>query len=233
MADLLARQPSAVGALNRLFGERPAQDLVALAVRDLFPGRLALTSSFGAEAVVLLHMVSEVAPALPVLFLDTGKHFAETLRHRDTLIRALGLTGVVNLVPDARALAETDPDGTLHAKNPDACCAVRKVAPLQAALKPFEAVMGGRRRAQSESRAALPVFEADGMRTRINPIAGWSDEDVALYIWRHQLPVHPLVEAGYPSIGCAPCTTRPVDGDGRSGRWAGFMKTECGIHGRA
>lgn len=224
MLDIPGRTPSAVGAL-------PARELIATAARDLFPGRIALVSSFGADSVALLHLVASVAPDLPVLFLDTGKHFAETLAYRREIAARLGLTNVIDLVPSAEALAADDPDGTLHTRDADACCMMRKVRPLYAALEGYDAWFTGRRRDQTFARNAMGVFEADGRRTKINPLAGWSQEDVDLYIWRHELPRHPLVAEGFASIGCEPCTSRPVSGaDARSGRWQGLSKTECGIH---
>jgi len=231
MLDVPGRASSAVGALDRLFGRLAPGDLIATAARDLFPGRVALVSSFGADSVALLHMAAEVDPAIPVLFLETGKHFSETLDYRDALVERLGLTNVVDLVPDGAELGAEDPEGDLHARDPDACCALRKVRPLYAALAGFDAWFTGRRRDQSFTRRAMPVFEADGPRTKINPLAAWSQEDVDSYIWRHELPRHPLVAEGYGSIGCAPCTSRVAGGeDARAGRWRGLSKTECGIH---
>ncbi|GAB5375635.1 MAG: hypothetical protein AcusKO_20970 [Acuticoccus sp.] len=172
MLDIPGRTSSAVGALDRLFGRLPASELIATAGRDLFPGRVALVSSFGADSVALLHLVASAAPDTPVLFLDTGKHFAETLAYRDALIERLGLTNVINLAPDAAALAARDPDGTLHGRNPDSCCVVRKVRPLQSALEHYDAWFTGRRRDQTFQRREMAVFEADGARTKINPLAG-------------------------------------------------------------
>ncbi len=231
MLDVPGRTSSAVGALDRLFGAMAAEDLMATACRDLFPGRIALVSSFGADSIALLHMASRVAPDLPVLFLETGKHFAQTLAYRERIVAKLGLTNVIDLAPSAEGLAAEDPDGTLHARDADACCSLRKVRPLYDALKGYDAWFTGRRRDQTFSRSRMAVFEADGERTKINPLAGWTQDDVDLYIWRHELERHPLVEAGYGSIGCEPCTSRPVaGGDARSGRWQGLSKTECGIH---
>lgn len=231
MLDVPGRTSSAVGALDRLFGRLPAKELIATACRDLFPGRVALVSSFGADSVALLHLVASVAPDTPVLFLDTGKHFAETLAYRDRLVAELGLTNLVNLTPDAGELRADDPEGTLHAREPDACCVTRKVRPLYKALEGYDAWFTGRRRDQTFQRNAMAVFEADGTRTKINPLADWSQEDVDLHIWRHELPRHPLVDKGFASIGCAPCTSAVAEGaDARSGRWQGLSKTECGIH---
>ncbi|MEM8855768.1 MAG: phosphoadenylyl-sulfate reductase [Pseudomonadota bacterium] len=217
------------GTLNARFAHRPAGDLVAMAAH-MFAGRLAVLSSFGADSAALLHLVAEAAPHLPVLFLDTGKHFPETLTHRRALADRLGLN-VVTVRPDAAAVSRTDPDGTLHASDPDACCGLRKVAPLESVLTGYDAWITGRRRHQTFARRAMPVFEADGPRTKVNPMARWSQEEVDAYLAEHDLPSHPLVADGFPSIGCAPCTKRPGEGaDARDGRWQGLQKTECGIH---
>ncbi|XWN33308.1 MAG: phosphoadenylyl-sulfate reductase [Devosia sp.] len=217
------------GTLNARFAHRPAGELVAMAAQ-LFKGRIAVLSSFGADSAALLHMVADAAPHLPVLFLETGKHFAETLTHRRALADRLGLN-VVDVRPDAATVTGADPDGTLHASNPDACCGLRKVAPLENVLQGYDAWITGRRRHQTFARHAMPVFEADGPRTKVNPMARWSQDEVDTYLFEHDLPSHPLVADGYPSIGCAPCTHRPADGtDARDGRWQGLQKTECGIH---
>jgi phosphoadenosine phosphosulfate reductase len=194
-------------------------------------GRVAVVSSFGAESAVLLHMVAQVAPATPVLFLDTLRHFPETLRYRDDLVERLGLTDVRNLEPDASGLAAQDAELTLAARDPDACCALRKTAPLQAALAAFDGWVSGRKRFQAATRATLQVVEADGPRLKFNPLATWDAGTLAAYAQVHELPAHPLVARGFPSIGCAPCTQPVADADDpRSGRWAGRAKIECGIH---
>lgn len=196
-----------------------------------FPGRLAVASSFGAESAVLLHVVAAVDPALPVIFLDTGQHFAETLAHRDRLVRRLGLTDVRTVSPDPDRLRLFDPDGRLWAHAAGHCCWLRKVEPLRRALRPFDAWVSGRKADQSATRAGLPVFEADGARVKINPLARWRRADVEAYLVRHDLPRHPLEAQGFPSIGCRPCTTRVGAGeDRRAGRWPGTPRTECGIH---
>ena len=194
--------------------------------------RVALVSSFGADSVVLLHMVAWLDRTLPVLFIDTEMLFPETLAYQDALARHLGLTDVRRVRPDAAALAGRDADGTLHRSDPDTCCALRKTAPLEAALAGFEAWITGRRRDQNGTRAVLDMFETDSAgRLKVNPLAYWGRADVRAYIDRHGLPRHPLVSRGYPSIGCAPCTTPVGDGeDERAGRWRGREKTECGIH---
>lgn len=194
-------------------------------------GRIAVVSSFGADSAVLLALVAELDPATPVIFIDTRQHFAETLAYRDTLVRALGLSNVRNVGPTDAALAEADPTAELWAYDPDACCRLRKVTPLDRALAPFEAWVTGRRRHQGLSRVALPVHEHVDGKAKLNPLAAWSAEQVEAEFERRALPRHPLSQAGYPSIGCATCTRAVAAGeDPRSGRWAGTGKTECGIH---
>ena len=199
---------------------------------DAFAGRIAVVSSFGAESAVLLHLVATVGPTTPVLMVDTGKLFADTLGYRDWLVHELGLTDVRTLHPDAAELADQDPTGDLHKLNPDRCCALRKVRPLERALAPFDAWISGRKRFQTASRAALPVTEIDAERVKINPLATWAKPDLDAYFAAHALPRHPLEAEGYLSIGCAPCTDRVRPGeDPRAGRWRGRAKEECGIHG--
>ncbi|MGB7698633.1 MAG: phosphoadenylyl-sulfate reductase, partial [Methylovirgula sp.] len=151
-----------------------AQKLLRLAIEDLFPRRIALVSSFGADSAVLLHMISEIDPATAVLFLDTLQLFPETLTYRDQLVEQLGLTNVVTLKPDEKLLAAEDPDKFLWAHNPDRCCEIRKVLPLAAALQPYDAWITGRKRFQAATRATLPLFEAEGTRVKINPLAAWT-----------------------------------------------------------
>jgi phosphoadenosine phosphosulfate reductase len=217
--------------LDRLYGRLPAQAVVALAVEDLFAGGIGAVSSFGADSAVLLHMIAEVDRHLPVVFLDTGKHFSETLDYRDALAADFGLTDIRVVGPDEAALARIDPTGKLHETDTDACCDLRKVEPMARGIAPFRAWFTGRKRFQASTRAALPVFEAVGPRIRINPLAHWTTADQADYMRAHRLRENPLVAYGYLSIGCFPCT-RPVQPgeDARSGRWAGQAKTECGIH---
>ncbi len=221
-------RPEALAA--RLTG-LPANEIIGQALHELFPGRIALVSSFGAESAVLLHVVSTIDPALPVLFLDTQKHFPETLDYRDRLVARLGLTDVRSIRPDPAMLATRDPIGDLHAQNPDRCCAIRKVLPLEQALESFDATFTGRKRFQGGLRSELPVVEPDGVRLKINPLARWSLDELKAHILAHDLPRHPLVERGFLSIGCAPCTDRvSAAEDSRAGRWRGQAKTECGIH---
>lgn len=204
---------------------------IAQAARLRFPGRVAVLSSFGAESAVLLHVAASVDPGLPVLFLDTGQLFPETLAHRDALVRRLGLTDVRSIRPEARALAAEDPDGELWLVEPDRCCSLRKVAPLAEALEGFDAVLTGRKRFQGGLRGSLDLEDEVDGRTHLNPLVDWSAADLAAHVRAHALPVHPLVAQGFRSIGCMPCTTRSApDEDARAGRWRGRGKTECGIH---
>ena len=221
-------------ALNRLterYSHLGSQDLLAVMILSEFPGRIALASSFGAESAVLLHMIARINRHIPVLFLDTGKLFGETLRYRDHLIDRLGLTGVVSIKPDPNLLREADPAGFLWQNNPDRCCYLRKVLPLERALTGFDAWITGRKRFQATSRERLPLIEATTTHIKVNPLAGWTQDETDGYLEAHDLPRHPLVEDGYLSIGCMPCTGRVAPGaDPRSARWAGLAKTECGIH---
>lgn len=232
MLDSPDRPAHAVAArLDARFGALSAADIVAAMVHDVFAGRIALVSSFGADSAAMLSLVAEVAPELPVLFLQTGKHFDQTLAHRQDLAARLGLTNVIDLYPEPLALRRRDPSGLLHRTDPDTCCEVRKAHPLNRALAGFDAWFTGRRRHQTFARRAMRVMEADGPRLKINPIARWDQADVDAFIEERALPRHPLVAAGYPSIGCEPCTKRPDPGeDARAGRWQDSEKTECGIH---
>ena len=208
-----------------------AKAVLRLAVKELFPGRIALVSSFGADSAVLLHMISEIDKATPVIFVDSGYLFPETLAYRDELVALLGLTDVRSVSATAEELQVLDPDSFLWSTDPDRCCAIRKTAPLGRAIDGFDAWITGRKRFQSDTRATLPLFETEGDRTKINPLAGWDATKLLAYLDEHGLPRHRLVTKGYPSIGCIPCTSavRPGE-DPRAGRWRGKAKTECGIH---
>ncbi|MDJ1016858.1 MAG: phosphoadenylyl-sulfate reductase [Paracoccaceae bacterium] len=218
--------------LNRRYAHHSGADVLAHALTDPQVGNAALVSSFGADAVVLLHMVSVIDRTTPVIFLDTEMLFPETLDYQREVADHLRLTNVQVHYPDREEVFLENPNNRLHTKNPDACCALRKTRPLQKALEPYEAWITGRKRYQGGSRVALPFFEAEGeSRIKINPLAHWTPEDVREYTQNNRLPRHPLVAKGYPSIGCAPCTTRVAEGeDLRAGRWRGFDKIECGIH---
>jgi phosphoadenosine phosphosulfate reductase len=201
------------------------------AVATASPGRVALLSSFGAESAVLLHMVSEVAPDLPVIFLDTGKLFPETLAYRDRLVEELGLTNLRIVHPDPDDLAATDPDGVLNTYNKDGCCRIRKTLPLEKAFAGFDVMISGRKRFHGALRTNLEFVSFDGGRLKVEPLAGFTALDLQTYMVRHHLPSHPLKLEGYRSIGCIPCTAPGgTDENPRAGRWAGEDKTECGIH---
>lgn len=191
---------------------------------------LALVSSFGAESVALLHLASRVKPDVQVIFIDTMLLFPETLTYQRDVARKLGLKKVRVLRAETHV---ADPDDTLHLRDPDACCDLRKTQVLDAALQDFDGWITGRKRYQSGQRADLPAFEVEEAsgRIKVNPLAHWTREDVQTYIEENNLPRHPLVARGYPSIGCAPCTTPVAPGeDPRAGRWRNSEKDECGIH---
>jgi phosphoadenosine phosphosulfate reductase len=224
-------QPERLRELRRHYSHLDGKDLLEKMIGEAFPGRIAVVSSFGAESVILLHMVAQIDPGTPVLFLNTGKLFPETLRYRDRLQAALGLTDLRALYPHPEDEHTHDPDGVLWNTDPDACCALRKVLPLRRALTGFDAQITGRKRFQTGARNAMQTLEISEGKFKINPLAGWDLERLAAYIETHKLPKHPLVRDGYPSIGCMPCTSRvQPGGDYRSGRWAGFDKDECGLH---
>lgn len=218
--------------LNARYRHHAATEVLRRAVSDPDLGRVALVSSFGAESVVLLHMISVVAPGLPVLFIDTRMLFPETLEYQREVATKLSLTDVRVIRAGDDLVAQNDPDGTLYQSNPDACCNFRKTVPLEAALSGFDAWITGRKRFQGGERQALEFFEPEPpSRLRVNPLAHWRAEDVQDYMIENNLPRHPLVAKGYPSIGCAPCTSPVKPGeDPRAGRWRGSEKTECGIH---
>jgi phosphoadenosine phosphosulfate reductase len=221
-----------VAALNARYRHHSATAVLEHALGDADLGRVALVSSFGAESVVLLHLVSVIAPETPVLFVDTRMLFPETLEYQREVAEKLHLCDLRTIRAPHPRVAFEDPDGTLHRFNTDACCAVRKVEPLERALKTFDGWITGRKRFQGNGREVVDFFEAEGdTRIKVNPLAHWGREDVADYMVNNRLPRHPLVARGYPSIGCAPCTSPVAEGeDPRAGRWRGTQKTECGIH---
>lgn len=226
----LALQDRAAG-LSARHGGRRAEDVLKAAIGTDFFGRIGLVSSFGTDAAVLLHMVAAIDPFVPVIFLDTGRHFPETLAYRDALVARLGLCNIQTVTPRPTALRADDPAGDLHARNPDLCCHVRKTLPMLAALRPLDCWITGRKRGQAATRAEMALFEAQDRWIKLNPLMDWSAADVAAYRARHDLPEHPLKARGYLSVGCAPCTRAVAPGeDARAGRWADSDKTECGIH---
>ncbi len=221
-----------VAVLNARYRHHGAVAVLERALSDPQVGRIALVSSFGAESVVLLHLVSIMDRNLPVLFIDTEMLFAETLAYQLELSERLRLTNVQTIRARREDIFLRDNESVLHLHDPDACCALRKVEPLQRALAGFDAWVTGRKRYQGATRADLDFFEAEGdSRLKVNPLVHWSTADMQEYIAENRLPRHPLVARGYPSIGCAPCTTRVSDGeDPRAGRWRDLPKEECGIH---
>lgn len=221
--------------LNRMFRGQDTLEMLSSVLKDNLAGDIAVVSSFGAESAVLLHLVAQVDKSVPVLFLDTDKHFPETLAYRDELVAFLGLTDVRILTPDAEEIAAKDENGLRWSWDPDGCCELRKVKPLAKALAEFDASITGRKAFQANTRAQLPRFELDNSdaqgRLKINPLIDWTAADIEAWFEEHDLPRHPLVAEGYPSIGCSPCTHKVAPGeDPRSGRWKGWDKTECGIH---
>ncbi|WP_424964639.1 phosphoadenylyl-sulfate reductase [Dinoroseobacter sp. S375] len=221
-----------VAHLNQRYRHHSATSVVERALGDPTVGRIALVSSFGAESVVLLHMIAKKAPKTPVLFIDTQMLFPETLAYQEEVARKLGLRRIEVIRAAPAALAAEDPDGLLHTRDTDACCDLRKTRPLETALEGYDAWITGRKRFQAGTRAALEFFEADGpARIKVNPLAHWDPADVQDYMINNRLPRHPLVAKGYPSIGCAPCTSPVKPGeDPRAGRWRDADKEECGIH---
>lgn len=220
VADLIARH-----------AELEAAPLLRVMAEQEFPGRLAVVSSFGTESAVLLSLVAAVAPRLPVIFLETGMHFEETRRYRDELVATLGLEDVRLVLPEAEQLARLDPAGQLCRVDPDACCHLRKVAPLRRVLVGFDAWVTGRKRYHGGLRGSLPTIEAADGKIKINPLASWSQARIEAAFESLALPRHPLAARGYRSIGCRPCTRPEGPGEPlRAGRWSHCGKTECGIH---
>ena len=231
LPERTARDLPRAEALDRaLRGASPAE-VIAAALNAVGRERLAVVSSFGTESAALLKVMADVDPAIPVVFLDTGWLFEETLAYRDTLIAALGLRDVRSIKPLEQTLTREDPDRELWFSDPDACCRIRKVEPLARALKPFSAWINGRKRFQGGARAEIPVVEDDGAKLKFNPFANVSREEIEAIYQLAKLPPHPLVASGYLSVGCMPCSSRTAPGeDERAGRWRGRAKTECGIH---
>jgi phosphoadenosine phosphosulfate reductase len=222
--------PAADG-LDRALRDASPAEVVAAALHTVGREHLAVVSSFGTESAALLKVMADVDPAIPVIFLDTGWLFEETLAYRDTLIATLGLRDVRSIKPLEDTLSQQDPDRELWFSDPDGCCRIRKVEPLSRALAPFSAWINGRKRFQGGARAAIAVVEDDGARLKFNPFANVSREQIQAIYATANLPPHPLAASGYLSVGCMPCTSRTSpDEDARAGRWRGRPKTECGIH---
>lgn len=230
---MLVHKIKNIDELNAKFEGAKPQEIVNWAVKEFAP-KIAMTSSFGPESGTLLHMVAQADPATPVLFLQTGYHFPETIAHRDALIKKIGLTNVVNLQADQEKKAElvARTEGLPYEQDPDECCRINKVEPLEKVIKDYDAWMSGIRRHQTDFRKSIQIIEEyEGEHYKISPLANFTSRDAWWYMKEHDLPQHPLWEKGYLSIGCWPCT-RPIQAgdDERSGRWAGKSKKECGIH---
>lgn len=217
--------------LQQRYGNLEGEELLEATIREAFPGRIALVSSFGAESAALAHMVSRIDPATPVVFVDTRRLFQETLAYRDELVDRLGLTNVQTVTPDPAREQILDPGKTLYARDADACCEFRKIEPMERGLRGYQAWITGRKRFHGGERSSLPALEPADWRLKINPLVNWTPRDITDYLAANDLPSHPLVSAGYASIGCVPCTTPVAAGeDPRAGRWRDTDKTECGIH---
>jgi phosphoadenosine phosphosulfate reductase len=231
LPELPARDLSRAGELDRALRDASPAEVIAAALNAVGREHLAVVSSFGIESAALLKVMADVDPAIPVVFLDTGWLFEETLAYRDTLIATLGLRDVRSIKPLEETLSREDGNRELWFTDPDACCRIRKVEPLARALAPFAAWINGRKRFQGGLRADIPVVEDDGARLKFNPFANVSREAIEAIYTGAKLPPHPLAASGYLSVGCMPCTSRTSpDEDARAGRWRGRAKTECGIH---
>ena len=216
---------------NTLHRKSDPQTVLRHALTDVQLGKTAILSSFGAESVVLLHMAAAVAKDTPVIFLETEMLFPETLQYQRDVAETLGLSDVRVISPDRSSVLTEDVDGLLHLADTDACCDLRKSRPLGQALQGFDGWITGRKQYQGGQRADLPLFEKEDRKIKVNPLARWDAKQVRDYIAAHDLPRHPLVARGYPSVGCMPCTTRVGEHESpRAGRWRNSAKTECGIH---
>jgi phosphoadenosine phosphosulfate reductase len=218
-------------ALNARFTDVPTGPMLRRLLAEGVLGHTAVVSSYGTESAVLLHLVAQADPTLPVIFVDTQKMFPETLAYREALIERLGLENALTISPNSTILAAKDDKGLRWSYDPDGCCAIRKVEPLRRAKTGLDSWISGRKAFQSHTRQNVARFEIDGGRLKLNPLGDWVKADLEGYFARYDLPRHPLEAAGYPSVGCAPCTSKVLPGeDPRAGRWRGWDKTECGIH---
>ena len=226
-----ARRAKRAGKLVDQYKGLSAEAALTKALTQDFKDQIVLSSSMGVDSAVLLHMISKIDPNMPVLFLETKKHFTETLAYRDLLTKTLGLTNVQSLTPDELEVASEDAADILYKTNKDACCDLRKVRPLERVVSKYAARITGRKRYQTPNRRNMEILEEGDNQLSLNPLAFWTAKDVTAYMRKHELPTHPLLELGYLSIGCAPCTTTVEEGeDPRAGRWRDTEKDECGIH---
>jgi phosphoadenosine phosphosulfate reductase len=232
---------ASLSRLQTFYGHLEAEELLRVMIKDEFKDRIALLSSFGADSALLISMVAKIDPATKILFLETRKHFTQTLEYVEQLKTQFGLTNLIYLTPNPKLIQNIDKEGTLWNSQPNRCCWLRKVEPLDRGIKEhgIEAVITGRKSYQTEDRSNLPSIELDEKGIfRINPLITWDKHKIRAAFEAEHLPQHPLVAEGYLSIGCEPCT-RPVKAgeNERAGRWAhtaempgGEQKTECGIH---
>jgi phosphoadenosine phosphosulfate reductase len=230
MVDMQELTDGTIQLANTQLDGAPPEEILAWAWTVLAPD-VAATSSFQTQSLPLLHLIARTVPDLPVYFLDTGFHFAETLAFRDALMAHLGVR-VVTLQPLLGHGGFKRQHGELYRTNPDLCCHLNKVEPWQQIKQGLRGWISGIRRDQTANRHDTPILtRAANGQIKVCPLAAWSEADIWRYIHRHDLPVHPLASQGYLSIGCAPCT-RPVTAgeESRAGRWAGTAKTECGLH---
>jgi phosphoadenosine phosphosulfate reductase len=217
--------------LNARFAGVDAAAMLRTLLDEGSLGRVAVVSSFGTESAVLLHLVAQADRTVPVVFVDTGKMFPETLSYRDALIRRLGFTDSRVVLPREDVLAAKDAQGLRWSYDPEGCCDIRKVEPMARAKDGLDTWISGRKAFQSVTRQNIARFEVDAGRLKINPLGDWVKADLEAYFAAHDLPRHPLEAEGYLSIGCQPCTSKVQPGeDPRAGRWRGWDKVECGIH---
>lgn len=230
-SDVNLEEARTIARINEKYERLSPLDILDHAFQESLFGEMCAVSSFGAESAVLLHMISVVSPSTPVVLIDTGKLFGETLRYSTLLQHRLGLEDVRHAHPKRAAVERLDPLGKLSGQAPDQCCQLRKTDVLERALAPFDTWINGRKRHQNDQRSLLSIVERDSSRLKLTPLANWSPQEIASYHSLHDLPDHPLLSKGYGSIGCFPCTSKVQAGeDPRSGRWNGIDKTECGIH---
>ena len=217
--------------LNSYFSDKPTKELLKFVLTGKKMGRVALVSSFGTQSSVLLHLVANIDSQVQVLFIDTGKLFPQTLQFQKELASVLNLANIKSVIQDSTQLTGRDPDGNLWNSNNSACCDLRKVEPLKNELNRFDSWISGRKIFQGGMRSSLNLFEKSGDHIKVNPLANWSQDQIKAYIDRFSLPIHPLINEGYSSVGCMPCTSPAVENQSsREGRWPGIEKTECGIH---
>ncbi len=242
MAEAIARKRDVIDA-RPAFTQADADALNARFVgvetlpmlRTLFAegmlGNVATVSSFGTESAVLLHLIAQADPSVPVIFVDTLKMFPETLDYRDTLVSEFGIENSFTVTPQHDVIAKKDETGLRWSYDPDGCCEIRKVEPMARAKEGLDSWISGRKAFQSVTRQNIPRFEIENGRLKLNPLGDWTKADLEAYFAEHDLPRHPLEAQGYLSIGCEPCTSKVQEGeDPRAGRWRGWDKVECGIH---